>query len=37
MQLWTYRSGDPTLNERQHRKVRAEQDAAARAAGRYVE
>ena len=37
VQLWTYRSGDPTLNGRQHRKVRAEQDAAARAAGRYVE
>jgi hypothetical protein len=30
-------SDDPTINERQHRKVRREQDEQARRDGRYVE
>ena len=37
VQLWTFMSDDPNVNERQHRKVRREQDATARAEGRYVE
>ena len=37
VQLWTFMSDDPNVNERQHRKVRRAQDAAARAEGRYVE
>jgi len=37
VQLWTFMSDDPTINERQHRKVRREQDAQARREGRHVE
>ncbi|MEE4538218.1 MAG: PQQ-binding-like beta-propeller repeat protein, partial [Erythrobacter sp.] len=36
VQLWTFMSDDPTINERQHRKVRREQDEQARRDGRYV-
>lgn len=37
VQLWTFMSDDPDVNERQHRKVRREQDTTARNDGRYVE
>ncbi|MCF8882721.1 hypothetical protein L5849_08420 [Erythrobacter sp. SN021] len=37
VQLWTFMSDDPTINDRQHRSVRRDQDAAARAEGRYVD
>ncbi|MEM9839338.1 MAG: hypothetical protein AAF830_09315 [Pseudomonadota bacterium] len=34
VQLWTFMSDDPTINERMHRKVRREQDKVAQAEGR---
>jgi WD40 repeat protein len=37
VQLWTFMSDDPTINERMHRKVRREQDEVAKAEGRVVE
>lgn len=37
VQLWTFMSDDPRVNELQHRKVRQQQDEQARAEGRYVE
>lgn len=37
VKLWTFMSDDPLINQRRHREVRAEQDAANRAAGRKTD
>ncbi|WP_179957646.1 WD40 repeat domain-containing protein [Exilibacterium tricleocarpae] len=37
VQLWTFMSDDPLINQRRHRQVRAEQDAKAKKAGKKVE